>query len=1285
VIRQSLKWAGVTIGLLVAIALTAPYWLLHTAPGSRWLFRQVAAFVPGELHASAVDGSLSDGLRVSGASFANRSLRIAAPMVELALEVDLFPPALNVRRLHVDDPVVQTFGQPSRQESAAEFRLESLVLPVPINLQEVRVSNLTVANSEGEQLIAVDDAEFAVLWHENISLSRIRVVSSVGRIDGTAAVGLDAPYRSGLSIVGIYPLQLGAQTELPVRFAAHARGNLEKLEVDVTSDDPQVRATGTLSSIMDGPRWDLSLQSPELHWPLTGASRQVSLRNVELQTQGEPADYRVSGDGLVSVAATDEARFSLDVRGTMESLDVERLDLQGRMLDAVARGQLRWRDRFAIDFDADIGRFDPGELTGQWPSDKPVTGTVEAAWSADQLQLERVRLRVAETEQAIDASGLVDVDRGVVDLDLDWRHLQWPIDAGNADYRSEFGRIKVAGKPDAWTLDGRIAFAAAALPQGVFQLAGEGGREELAVTLRESAVLGGNVAGLVTWRWKDGGPWSARLAADNIDVGALLPAWPGRISTGFAATGRQKPLEFDVAIDRFEGVIRGRQIEGIGGIQYANGNLRARQLEIVSGSSRLHANGGLRSNDGLDFSLQVESLSDFYPGAGGALEADGNVSLAGNFPILRMNLKGQDLAWQDYRLEELTVDSRRMRSVAGVELDAEGRGLSLGEAGIEAISLELAVSETLQRLEVDASMDDKRAGLVLNGQLEDWRKPFASTWSGKLETLIFEAPEDIRLALEQPAELRLATDLVALRRACLAGDDESRLCLDANWAQRSSFDVSAELVAVPVDLLHLLVDTDLEFTQQLDGALSVGHAAGQPLSAHARVDIAPGEIRNRLDSRITMPTRAGVFSLDIDSGHLLSGSFTLPFGKAAEIDARFGVDDVVAGSASSVNGALSVKLQDIGVVSTIVPSIDAASGQLDIDLELVGTLASPNFSGTASLRNGTLSYAPLGLKLTDIQLQSRIHEDDRFDLSSTFIAGDGHGEIVSSADSINGIGNGVALSLNGSNLTIIDLPDINVVADMDLALGLHRDELEINGDILIPRARLSPANISTARVNESEDVIIVASENAAEETLNGRKAPFAMTGQADLSLGKDVVIELDAAEARLSGSTGFTWNGPHMPTANGEYKVAGKYEAYGQLLEITQGSIRFPDVPADNPVLRIRAEREIFGNPRIRNAGVLVSGTAKNPQIEVYSNPPTTNERALTLLVTGSDFNYEQGVGAVDVGTYIARDLYISYGIGLFDRENVVSVRYDLNKGFGIKATSGKRAEGVDLSYTVER
>jgi translocation and assembly module TamB len=136
---------------------------------------------------------------------------------------------------------------------------------------------------------------------------------------------------------------------------------------------------------------------------------------------------------------------------------------------------------------------------------------------------------------------------------------------------------------------------------------------------------------------------------------------------------------------------------------------------------------------------------------------------------------------------------------------------------------------------------------------------------------------------------------------------------------------------------------------------------------------------------------------------------------------------------------------------------------------------------------------------------------------------------------------------------------------------------------------------------------------------------------------------------------------------------------------INNGHISFPGVLADNPLLNIRAERDIFGNTQIRTAGVQLIGTLKRPQLQAYTVPATNQDRAWTLLVTGTDFDQGQGVGGFDVGTYIAPRLYVSYGISLFEDENVVSARYDLKKGFGIKVTSGQRETGLDVSYTIER
>ena len=72
--------------------------------------------------------------------------------------------------------------------------------------------------------------------------------------------------------------------------------------------------------------------------------------------------------------------------------------------------------------------------------------------------------------------------------------------------------------------------------------------------------------------------------------------------------------------------------------------------------------------------------------------------------------------------------------------------------------------------------------------------------------------------------------------------------------------------------------------------------------------------------------------------------------------------------------------------------------------------------------------------------------------------------------------------------------------------------------------------------------------------------------------------------------------------------------AFGQVLDISEGSVHFPKVPADQPYIRVVAEREIYGNTQVKRAGVLIDGPVRRPIVEAFTQPLTTEERALALL-----------------------------------------------------------------------
>ena len=260
-----------------------------------------------------------------------------------------------------------------------------------------------------------------------------------------------------------------------------------------------------------------------------------------------------------------------------------------------------------------------------------------------------------------------------------------------------------------------------------------------------------------------------------------------------------------------------------------------------------------------------------------------------------------------------------------------------------------------------------------------------------------------------------------------------------------------------------------------------------------------------------------------------------------------------------------------------------------------------------------------------------------------------------------------------------------VIIDTDLNLALQPGSVTVDGMVHVPRALIAPAVIPEQTVSESTDLVITAGRPSGETAEKKEVQPVSIFGGLEFSLGDDVTLDLTVAELDVAGKVDFNWQGNPMPLANGNLSLDGEIVALGQRLQIAQGDIRFPGRPADNPHLNIRAEREIYGNSEVRRAGLLIAGTLQRPVVEPYTVPMTNRDRAQTLLVTGSDFNMERGVGAVDIGTYIAPRIFVSYGVGVFDDSNIIAIRYDLGRGWGVKATSGERQTGLDISYTIEK
>jgi translocation and assembly module TamB len=907
--------------------------------------------------------------------------------------------------------------------------------------------------------------------------------------------------------------------------------------------------------------------------------------------------------------------------------------------------------------------------------------SVAATGKGDLLSFDLLaELGFVGTDMEVTLAAEIDLQDSILSGDLAWQNAHWPVGEAQPDMQSHIGNLKLSGTLDEWSVAGTVELAVPDFPAGSFTVDGSGNQDAASFEILDGNVLGGSITGQAEYRWRDNQSYSANVDLGGISTAAILPEWPAVLSGKLSVNGRAQPLEFSALLTDVNGVFRDRPLQAAGQVDFRDSRISFDELVLRHGSSRLQVDGAPDARAGLSYDVVVEDLAHYIEDASGAFSAAGSLSLAPDERFLRIDASAEQISWRNFKVDSLSIADRSAdKSIFATEILMAG--MFAGDFPVGELQLRTRVDRQSQSIDLELQSDDLRSAISIEGTLDRWQQP--ELWTGKLTSLDLEHAE-LAAALENTTSLAFSTQSADIDEFCLVDIDGMRLCTGGSWQRNSGFELMALLSAVPVEFVNAFVDTGFVFNQIVSGEFNWSKLPDGLSQGRADIAMTPGLIVSADDPLMTIETGPAKLGFDVNDDDLNGGSIYLPLPNQGQIAADFEVLDMIDEGPADIRGLVDIELSDIGLLAGLFPVFDDVGGILNADINIAGTVVTPELSGDVTVEEGSLSYLPTGLKIEDMQLHSELQENGEIELVGSFRAGEGRAQIRTRADHATTAATGLELTLQGENLTVIDVPDVKAVANTDVQINFDGKTLNLDGTIEFPFARITPTNLGAAPVYESEDVVIVAGELPDEIVADEYEANIQIIGSVAVTLGNDIVVDLGVADTRVAGTTVLTWSGAPIPTANGRYDVGGEILAFGQRLEIVDGSVRFEDVSADDPYLRIRAEREIFGNTQVRRAGVLVAGRASRPTVEAYTVPLTTEERALTLLVTGSDFDYERGIGAFDFGTYVAPRVYASYGIGLFDNENVIRVRYDLKRGFGITATSGQKESGVDLSYRFE-
>ncbi|MGB7451149.1 MAG: translocation/assembly module TamB domain-containing protein [Lysobacterales bacterium] len=1279
--------------ILIMLLSGSVYWLLNTASGAAWMWSRLEGLTEGDVRASQVAGDLASGFVVRDMEYRSESLDVLVQHAEINAGFSWWPLSIRVGRLSSQDVELIIRSSGGAGESAPEdqdirITLEGLNLPVPLVLDDVALTNITLQHDDEPPVTLFESVRFQATLDERLVVDYLDILATglETRLEGY--LNLAPPFELVAVAQGRFEKSWEAdQPGLEMPFKLESSGNLEQLQLSLSSDKFGLQLDGEITEPLSDISWNIKAVLDHLAWPESPSEQKLALSGFNLTSQGSIDDWSFLLNSDLQADQLHDARFAISGTGSATGVQIAAATVIGPGVDLEFNGGLDWATETAAGLKAVIRQLDLSPWLSAWPGGEHLAGDLELNWSGSGLEIPASHLTVTGTGLEVNAEADINLDTSIVNARLGWRNIRWPLNSATIDFASESGWLELNGIADDWLATGQLNVRVGDYPEGRFDIRGGGNRTSTRLVIPGGAILGGTLSGGADVDWTGDLNWNAAIQAQGIDPEPLLSGWPGQLDTEIEISSQSEPEQIHIKLIALQGLLRDESISARGGLLVTDANLAFESFEFHTDEAVLELNGAIADPAGVNIRFSGSLPPGLLRGARGSLELDGRYSSDTSQPLLEVQLQALDLAWNGYSVRELAVSTPRSQTPGPLPmLQVDAAGIVWEDLLLDELSLTLSPSGDSHELKVNLLGEEFALNSEMSLAPENIDDPFGGSWQGQLASLELAVGPAYIFELTEPAAFAWSSGAALIKPVCLSENKGGSMCLGLDYKSNGDWSLVADTKAVPFDYLRDILELDIHFEQLFEGHMEWHQPHDGPPTGGGDFRITAGRVLDLLDDEVLTESNEGRFAFSLQNGNLESGVLDIEFPGTGFIDVDFDVIDIVADGEQRVQGRAIAQLDHFKLLGQMaLPGVDAVDGQFESNIQLGGSLSDPEFDGAFKFSNGFIHYAPIGLKLEDIEFEGRVTQRDRGNFKGRFRAGEGiasldGGFLFEDMEHVK-----LEIALAGEQLLLVNTNELKILTDTELEIGLSPQRMDINGQITVPSASLTPANLLLGEVRDSEDLVIETPGGAAEPVASEASAKLQVYGQLEVAFGDDVLINLPGIETSISGGTMYKWSGEPIPMADGAYTLKGKVNVYGPVLQINNGSISFPGVPADNPLLNIRAGRNIYGNTQIRRAGVQVIGSLKRPVLEAYTVPVTNEDRAWALLITGTDFDQGQGVNGFDVGTYIAPKLYVSYGISLFDDENVVSARYDLKKGFGVKVTSGQRETGLDISYTIDK
>jgi translocation and assembly module TamB len=294
----------------------------------------------------------------------------------------------------------------------------------------------------------------------------------------------------------------------------------------------------------------------------------------------------------------------------------------------------------------------------------------------------------------------------------------------------------------------------------------------------------------------------------------------------------------------------------------------------------------------------------------------------------------------------------------------------------------------------------------------------------------------------------------------------------------------------------------------------------------------------------------------------------------------------------------------------------------------------------------------------------------------------------------------INLRMRAKDFSISDTPDMQLTANSDVILTYEKGIYSLDGSLDIIKGLIMLERISTS-ISISNDVVVVdqVPEKAQRDLIK-------LSLNLQVSASDQVAVKGYGIDGFASGKLAV--NSPYnsLTKLTGTLSLLGKYQSYGQKLQIKRGNLAYNNDLVSAPRLDILTERYI--EDENITVGLEISGSAIKPKTRVVSTPAMSSSDALSWLLfgraldsvssgqaqsinaksmalnaggsmlvgtLGNKIGLDQasisetralGDSTLTIGKQISPKFFVSYGVSLLGIGQVITLKYLLIKGLDI-------------------